>query len=115
MAITRVDVSYIGYSGACQRPAATGPKIWSFTADNLHAAEFRLLGAAQSSPPWSPIRAICWARARWIRRDAARRATVMDNYEKGEVTQADKRTPTRRSSSPPVPRRSDSNAQWTER
>ena len=52
-------------------PAATGRKISTMTLDNGTAEEFRLRRAAEHRRRWSPIRAICWARARWMTATAA--------------------------------------------
>jgi len=87
---TRVDVSYIAYTA---HTAACGD--WSenesFTMDNTTPKRFgcsvqQNIAAMVADPrdllgpgAMGPI-------------DTARRATVMDHYEKGEVTQATKRT-----------------------
>ena len=75
-------------------PQACGD--WSenlaFTADNQHAAEFRLRGAAQYRRHGRRSARSAGPRRAWARRTPTRRATVMDHYEKGEVTQADKHT-----------------------
>ncbi len=88
---TRVDVSYIAYTAHADSCGKDWSEDLAFTADNLTPANFGcsvqhniaamvadprdLLGPAGTGPV-----------------DTVRRATVMDHYEKGEITQADKRT-----------------------
>ncbi len=62
----RVDVSFITYvarAGEC----GDWSENMSFTAENHDGEKPRLLDLAATWPPWSPIRAICWARAASIR------------------------------------------------
>ena len=90
--------------------AATGRKIWP-TPPTTARRRISAARCSTISPPWSPIRAICSGRGRMGPVDAARRAAVMDNYEKGEVTQADKHTPTSRIEQSAVLPTSASNAE----
>ena len=90
----RVDVSYIAYTAHTQACGDWSENL-AFTADN-HAARISAARCSTTSPPWWPIRATCWARGAMGPVDTNRRATVMDHYEKGEVTQADKHTQTSR-------------------
>ena len=82
---TRVDLTYIAY------PLAQACGDWSenrsFTMDNTTPKD-SAARCSRISPPWSPI-------PRFGSRpmgpvDTARRATVMEHYAKGEVTQAAK-------------------------
>jgi pilus assembly protein CpaD len=87
----RVDVSYIGYVAHAQPCGNDWSENLAFTADNLTPQNFGCsvqhnIAAMVADPRdllgpggMGPV-------------DAARRATVMDHYEKGEVTQADKHT-----------------------
>ena len=87
----RVDVSYISYSARAEACGRDWSDDLAFTLDNRTPANFGCsvqhnIAAMVANPrdllgpgPMGPV-------------DTARRATVMDHYEKGEVTQADKRT-----------------------
>jgi pilus assembly protein CpaD len=87
----RVDVSYIGYTAHAETCGNDWSENLAFTADNLTPRNFGCsvqhnIAAMVSDPRdllgpggMGPV-------------DSARRATVMDHYEKGEITQADKRT-----------------------
>lgn len=88
---TRVDVSYIAYTAHADSCGKDWSEDLAFTADNLTPANFGCsvqhnIAAMVADPRdllgpggMGPV-------------DTARRAAVMDHYEKGEVTQADKRT-----------------------
>ena len=87
----RVDVSYIGYAAHAQPCGNDWSENLAFTADNLTPQNFGCsvqhnIAAMVADPRdllgpggMGPV-------------DTARRAAVMDHYEKGEVTQADKHT-----------------------
>ena len=87
----RVDVSYIGYAAHAQPCGNDWSENLAFNADNLTARNFGCsvqhnIAAMVADPRdllgpggMGPV-------------DTARRAAVMDHYEKGEITQADKRT-----------------------
>jgi pilus assembly protein CpaD len=87
----RVDVSYIAYTARADSCGNDWSENLAFTADNLTPRNFGCsvqhnIAAMVADPrdllgpgPMGPV-------------DTARRATVMDHYEKGEVTQADKRS-----------------------
>jgi pilus assembly protein CpaD len=87
----RVDVSYIAYSARADVCGRDWSDNLSYTMDNRTPANFGCsvqhnIAAMVANPrdllgpgAMGPV-------------DTARRATVMDHYEKGEVTQADKRT-----------------------
>ncbi|MBA2587184.1 MAG: CpaD family pilus assembly protein [Alphaproteobacteria bacterium] len=87
----RVDVSYIAYSARAEACGRDWSDNLAYTLDNRTPSNFGCsvqhnIAAMVADPrdllgpgPMGPV-------------DTARRATVMDHYEKGEVTQADKRT-----------------------
>jgi len=87
----RVDVSYIAYTAHAEPCGNDWSGNLAFTADNLTPQNFGCsvqhnIAAMVADPRdllgpggMGPV-------------DTARRAAVMDHYEKGEVTQADKRT-----------------------
>ena len=60
------------------RPTPTPCGDWSedlaYTDGQHDRPRISAAPCSRISPPWSPIRAICWARARWTTRDADRRA-----------------------------------------
>jgi pilus assembly protein CpaD len=88
---TRVDVSYISYTAHADSCGKDWSEDLAFTADNLTPRNFGCsvqhnIAAMVADPRdllgpggMGPV-------------DTARRATVMDHYEKGEVSQADKHT-----------------------
>ena len=88
---TRVDVSYIAYAAHADSCGKDWSEDLAFTADNLTPRNFGCsvqhnIAAMVADPRdllgpggMGPV-------------DAARRAAVMDHYEKGEITQADKHT-----------------------
>src|SRR3954467_1975494 len=87
----RVDVSYIAYTARADSCGSDWSENLAFTADNLTPRNFGCsvqhnIAAMVADPrdllgpgPMGPV-------------DAARRASVMEHYEKGEITQADKHT-----------------------
>jgi pilus assembly protein CpaD len=87
----RVDVSYIAYTARAERCGDDWSENLAFTADNLTPRNFGCsiqhnIAAMVADPrdllgpgPMGPV-------------DTNRRATVMDHYQKGEITQADKHT-----------------------
>ena len=80
---TRVEISYIAYTA---HAAACGGLVGR---SGLHrrqpdAAGISAARCSTTSPPWWPIRAICLGPGGMGPVDTARRATVMDHYEKGE-------------------------------
>ena len=78
----RVEVNYIAYQRPYRRPAATGRRIWPSPPTTRRRKNFGC-SVSTISPPWWPIRAICWARVRWIGADAARRADGDRQLRKG--------------------------------
>ncbi len=87
----RVDVSYIAYTAH----AETCGKDWSenlaFTADNLTPKNFGCSVQHNVAAMVADPRDLLGPRG-MTPVDTTRRATVLDHYEKGEVTQAEKRT-----------------------
>lgn len=87
----RVDVNYISYTARADNCGRDWSDDLAYTLDNRTPANFGCavqhnIAAMVANPrdllgpgPMGPV-------------STARRATVMDHYEKGEVTQADKRT-----------------------
>jgi pilus assembly protein CpaD len=87
----RVDVSYIAYTARAEPCGNDWSENLAFTADNLTPRNFGCsvqhnIAAMVADPrdllgpgPMGPV-------------DTVRRAAVMDHYEKGEITQADKHT-----------------------
>jgi pilus assembly protein CpaD len=88
---SRVDISYISYTAHAEACGRDWSDDLAYTLDNRTPANFGCsvqhnIAAMVADPrdllgprPMDPV-------------STARRATVMDHYEKGEVTQADKRT-----------------------
>ena len=67
---SQVEINYISYQ-ASTAPCGDWSEDLAYTIDNKTAAEFRLRQSSTISPPWSPIRAICWVRAPMDGADAA--------------------------------------------
>ena len=86
-----MEVSYIGYAAHAE-PCGDWSENLAFTADNLTPQNFGCSVQHNIAAMVADPRDLLGPRRAWVRCDTARRATVMDNYEKGEVTQADKHT-----------------------
>ncbi len=88
----RVDLSYIAYSAKAEQCGADWSENLAFTMDNQTPKNFGCSVQHNVAAMVADPRDLLGPRG-MTPVDTARRATVLDHYEKGEVTQADKRIP----------------------
>jgi pilus assembly protein CpaD len=87
----RVELSYMSYSAHVENCSNDWPSDWGDTWDNAPTPNFGCAVQKNQAAMLADPRDLVEARPMEAA-DAARRATVLGKYDKGEVTQADKHT-----------------------
>jgi pilus assembly protein CpaD len=87
----RVELSYMSYSAHVENCSNDWPTDWGDTWDNAPTPNFGCAVQKNMAAMLADPRDMVEPRP-MDAPDAARRATVMGHYDKGEITQADKRT-----------------------
>jgi pilus assembly protein CpaD len=87
----RVEIGYVGYKAHVENCDDPWSKDWADTADNQPTANFGCAVQRNIAAMVADPRDLVQPRT-MDASDAVRRNTVMGHYEKGEITQADKRT-----------------------